>query len=144
MQVTALSEGAFEQRRVAVAWGQRGHWNSARRHHLDPLQVGCWLYSGSGAVELQLRGAPALRPPLPRLQLTDGTYLAAMDGDSQPSGPISSRMLWDAGLLAALWGAVLTVWAVQHWRGRTGYAAVGSLDARRAGLQLSHVEMHLT
>ncbi|GAB4816109.1 hypothetical protein N2152v2_003155 [Parachlorella kessleri] len=80
-RVDQLTPTEFRQSIVPLEFGQsqqgQAAWNGARYHHLDAHQ------------------------------LPDGSWVAVMDGDYQPSGPISSRLRRAAVLLGTLWGAVL-------------------------------------
>eukprot|EP00887_Chlorella_sp_A99_P000043 scaffold16.g43.t1 len=87
-EVLELSPTAFRQRRVGLRHGAQAGWNAARYHHLDAHRM------------------------------ADGSYLAVMDGDSVPSGPISGRVIRTASLLGVLWAAALAAAVVFHVRER--------------------------
>lgn len=110
-QVVRLSPTEFQQERTALNVSglpsrppKKVAWNSARHHHLDLLQLG------------------------------PGEWVAAMDGDKVPSGPISSRLLRVAWLVAAPWAVLVaavsatSLWArhrsaLRRWVLRSGCAA---------------------
>eukprot|EP00887_Chlorella_sp_A99_P007508 scaffold2.g7508.t1 len=113
LEVTKLSPTEFEQRRVAhnisglpARPALKGAWNAARHHHADALR------------------------------LPSGEWVAALDGDSVPSGPISSRVLRTLRLIVAPWLALAAAYAVggvavrhrgaaRRWVMRVGAASSG-------------------
>ncbi|KAI7844140.1 hypothetical protein COHA_002275 [Chlorella ohadii] len=110
-EVTQLSPTQFEQRMVPHSisglGGQRKRsWISVRHHHIDAQQ------------------------------LPSGEWIAAIDGDSVPSGPISSQAISIALHVLLPWACVACTWAalragVAYSPGLRRWAASGGMFATR-------------